>query len=146
MARVFLDHRTGQTLPPGLCELAEQAILAQGLAYAPYSRFPVGAALRGADGRIFVGANVENASYGLTVCAERTAVIAGVLAGVRVFSAMAICTRLSPPAAPCGMCRQTLSEFCEDLDLLLVSPDGVAEKTTLAALLPRAFRPGALLG
>lgn len=140
-----IDEATGQPLPPLLQDLAERARQAQALAYAPYSRFPVGAALLTSDGRVFVGANVENASYGLTVCAERTAVFAAVLAGARKLSAIAICTNLSPPAAPCGMCRQTLSEFAEEADVVLLSPQGTARCTKLSTLLPFAFRPSALI-
>lgn len=140
-----LDEATGQPLPPLLLDLAERARQAQALAYAPYSRFPVGAALLTSDGRVFVGANVENASYGLTVCAERTAVFAAVLAGAHRLSAIAICTNLNPPAAPCGMCRQTLAEFSEDADVVLLSPHGAARLTKLSTLLPLAFRPNALI-
>ncbi|MBL8634199.1 MAG: cytidine deaminase [Myxococcales bacterium] len=143
--REIRDVATGQPLPPLLHDLAEQARAAQALAYAPYSHFPVGAALRTEDGRVFVGANVENASYGLTVCAERTAVFQAVLAGARRIKAIAICTNLSPPAAPCGMCRQTLAEFAEEAEIVLLSPSGPAQQTTLSALLPLAFRPSALI-
>lgn len=118
-------------------------------AYAPYSRFYVGAAVRGGDGVIYTGANVENASYGLAVCAERNAVIRAVLAGAKTISAVVVCTDLSPPAAPCGMCRQTLAEFALDCEIRLVGPDAAAapDKTVhlrLEELLPRAFRPAAL--
>lgn len=141
----FFDETDRRPLSAAMLELAQQAAQAQSRAYAPYSRFPVGAALLSADGRVFVGANIENASYGLTVCAERTAVCAAVLAGARCFSALAVYTNLSPPAAPCGLCRQTLAEFAEDLIILLLSESGEAQQTTLAALLPRAFRGSALL-
>lgn len=142
---VIIDMATGEPLPPLLHDLAERARQAQALAYAPYSRFPVGAALRSSDGRVFVGANVENASYGLTVCAERTAMYQAVLAGARQVAAIAICTNLSPPAAPCGMCRQTLAEFAEEAQIVLLSPSGQAQVTTLSTLLPQAFRPSALI-
>lgn len=141
----IVDVATGQPLPPLLQDLAERARSAQALAYAPYSHFPVGAALLASDGRVFVGANVENASYGLTVCAERTAMYQAVLAGARQVSAIAICTNLSPPAAPCGMCRQTLAEFAEEAQIVLLSPSGPAQLTKLSTLLPQAFRPSALI-
>lgn len=145
MDREIRDIATGQPLSPVLHDLAERARTAQALAYAPYSQFPVGAALLTDDGRVFVGANVENASYGLTVCAERTAVYQAVLAGSRSIKAIAICTNLSPPAAPCGMCRQTLVEFAEEAEIVLLSPEGPAHKTKLSTLLPLAFRPNALI-
>lgn len=141
-----IDEATAQPLPPLLQDLAERARQVQALAYAPYSQFPVGAALLSSDGRVFVGANVENASYGLTVCAERTAVFSAVLAGARKIQAIAICTNLSPPAAPCGMCRQTLAEFAEEAEVVLLSPQGPARRTKLSTLLPFAFRPSALIG
>jgi len=94
---------------------------------------------------VFVGANIENASYGLTVCAERTAMYQAVLAGARQVTAIAICTNLSPPAAPCGMCRQTLAEFAEEAQIVLLSPIGPAQLTKLSTLLPQAFRPSALI-
>lgn len=108
-------------------------------AYAPASRFRVGAAVLGDDGRVFVGCNVENASYGLTICAERAAVCAAVAAGVRVLRAVAVATDLAEPASPCGACRQVLAEFGPDLEVLLVGRDGRQRTTTLAALLPAPF-------
>ena len=129
--------------PDGSLELAATA--ARGNAYAPYSAYLVGAAVRTASGRVFTGANVENASYGLTLCAERAAIAAAVNAGERRLSAIAVVTQSEPPAAPCGMCRQTLAEFAgDDLEIVLVSASGKRLKTTLGALLPHAFRPAAL--
>lgn len=108
-------------------------------AYAPYSRFRVGAAVRAA-GRLHAGANVENASYGLTVCAERAAVAAAIAAGARRVDAVAIASGTSPPTPPCGACLQTLAEFAgPDLPVVLVGPRGRRAETTLGALLPRAF-------
>ncbi len=139
-----LDADTNQPLPRDLAELIAAARAVQSQAYAPYSGFSVGAAVRTSDGRIFAGANIENASYGLAVCAERTAVLAAVLAGARQLVGVAVCTSLWPPAAPCGMCRQTLAEFAHDAEVVLCSPSGPAQRTRLAVLLPHAFRPSDL--
>ena len=141
---VVLDADSRQPLPRELGELIAAARAVQSKAYAPYSGFAVGSAVRLADGRIFTGANVENASYGLAVCAERTAVLAAVLAGGRQVVAVAVCTSLWPPAAPCGMCRQTLAEFAHDAEVVLCSPSGPAQRTRLSVLLPHAFRPSDL--
>lgn len=108
-------------------------------AYAPYSNFPVGAALLAADGRLFVGVNVENASYGLTICAERSALAAAVSAGVRDFRALAVVAEEAVP--PCGACRQVLAEFAPDLPIYLVAlagDDYIA--TDLGTLFPEAFQ------
>jgi cytidine deaminase len=110
-------------------------------AYAPYSHYAVGAAVRGGSGRVYAGANVENASFGLALCAERSAVAAAIAAGEKTLTAAAVVTATSPPAAPCGMCRQVLAEFADDaLPLALVNDAGERQDTTLAALLPHAFR------
>ena len=121
-------------------ELVRAALDARARAYAPYSGYAVGAALRARDGRVFTGANVENASYGLSVCAERSAVVQAVAAGARELDALAVATTSSPPAAPCGMCRQTLAEFARDLPIALANDRGEVVHVTLAELLPRAFR------
>jgi cytidine deaminase len=108
-------------------------------AYAPYSRFRVGAAVR-AGGRVFEGVNVENASYGLTLCAERVAVAAAAAAGARRIEAVAVASGTSPPTPPCGMCLQTLAEFAgPDLPVQLAGARGSLVETTLGALLPRGF-------
>jgi cytidine deaminase len=120
--------------------LVEAARAARSRAYAPYSNYQVGAAVRADNGKIYVGANVENASYGLALCAERNAVMAAVLDGAKSLEALAVVTSTSPPAAPCGMCRQTLAEFARALDIALVNDAGERVDTTLAELLPRAFR------
>jgi cytidine deaminase len=110
-------------------------------AHAPYSRYHVGAAVQAESGRIYAGANVENASYGLALCAERSAVAAAVSAGEKRIRAVAVETSTSPPAAPCGMCRQVLAEFGgDDLPIALVNDKGEREDTTLGELLPHAFR------
>ena len=116
---------------------------ARGNAYAPYSAFAVGAAVLDRDGHIHVGCNVENASYGLGVCAERNAVAAAVSAGCRDFTALAVVTRTSPPASPCGACRQVLIEF-GDFPVILANPAGERVITSVGELLPRAFTPRSL--
>jgi homotetrameric cytidine deaminase len=108
-------------------------------AYAPYSRFKVGAALLMEDGSIQAGANVENCIPALSVCAERVAVAKAASAGLRRPLALAVVTEAAPPARPCGLCRQTLIEFAEDLPILMVNTAGVREETRLSTLLPDAF-------
>lgn len=119
------------------------ALEARENAYAPYSEFKVGCALTTADGTAFTGANVENASYGLCACAERNAIAAAVCAGHREIRAIAIVTQSSPPAAPCGMCRQTINEFVSDpskLTVVLVNPQGERRDISFAELFPHGFR------
>ena len=119
--------------------LVRAARAARRRAYAPYSRFTVGAAVR-SGAQIFGGANVENASYGLTLCAERVAVAAAVAAGARRVEAVAIASGTDPAAPPCGMCLQTLAEFGDPtLRVLLAGSRGSVRETTLAALLPQRF-------
>lgn len=113
-------------------------------AYCPYSGFPVGAAVLTNDGRVFVGCNVENASYGLTICAERAAVFAMVAAGARRVVAVAIHTPTPTPTAPCGACRQVLREFGVDVAIRSTCDGPAVLETTLAALLPEAFGPADL--
>jgi cytidine deaminase len=110
-------------------------------AHAPYSRFSVGAAVLDDVGRIHVGCNVENASFGLTVCAERNAVAAAVAAGARGIRAAAVVSAARPAATPCGACRQVLAELGDDDTLiLLASTGGAAREERLADLLPQTFR------
>jgi cytidine deaminase len=120
--------------------LIAASITARQLAHAPYSRFLVGAALLTDDGQIVSGANVENASYGLTVCAERVAVQSAVTTGRASFRAIAVAT--SGGGSPCGACRQVLAEFCDDLLILLIDVDReyAVTEARLAELLPRSFR------
>ncbi len=107
-------------------------------AYAPYSRYAVGAALETADGRVFPGANVENAALGLTNCAERVALGSAVTAGAREFTRIVVVTDSSPPAAPCGACRQALAEFGQNMTVEAVGPSAV-RRWRLRELLPDAF-------
>ncbi len=111
-------------------------------AYAPASRFLVGAAVQTADGATFVGCNVETASYGLTICAERAAICAAVAAGAREVVACAVVTDLDEPARPCGSCRQVLAEFGPQMTVYLAGRGEGVEETTLAALLPQPFTFG----
>ena len=122
--------------------LIAAACQARAQAYAPYSRFTVGAALLTDDGRVFTGVNVENASYGLTVCAERNAVGAMALAGGRRIVAVAVCTENG--VTPCGACRQVLSEFVDhegDAVVWIVDGEGNVRETTMFTLLPDQFGP-----
>ncbi len=120
--------------------LVAKARAARLRAWAPYSGFRVGAAVR-AGRRTFTGANVENASYGLTICAERAAVVAAVLAGARDLGAVAVASDTVPPTPPCGACLQTLAEFAgPGLPVTLSGGRGSRVETTLGELLPRAFR------
>jgi cytidine deaminase len=129
-------------------ELGRAALAVQPRAHAPYSNYPVGAALLVASGRIFSGCNVENASYGLSICAERSVVVQMVAAGEARPVALAVVTRGPMIGTPCGTCRQTLAEFAEDLPIQLMVSNGAAPPriTSLSALLPDAFRAGALRG
>ena len=121
--------------------LIAAATAARANSYSPYSSFPVGAALLMDDGSIFAGTNVENTIPSLAVCAERNAMTAAVSAGRRRPVALAVVTEMSPPARPCGLCRQTLSEFVEDdLPILVCNLQGEQEETRLSELLPQRFR------
>jgi cytidine deaminase len=126
------------TLPPPE-DLVAAARSAWRNAYAPYSRFHVGAALRGVDGVVYAGANVENASYGLGRCAEQSAVQAMATAGERAFTELVVFTASAPPASPCGACRQVLFEFAPDAVVWLVGDRGDVRATTVRALLPDGF-------
>jgi len=119
--------------------LVGAALRVRDRAHAPYSGFRVGAALLGAGGRVYTGCNVENSSYGLSLCAERCAVACAVADGEQAFRALAIATQSEPPAPSCGACRQVLAEFAPKLPILLVNPAGVCVRTSLDRLLPMAF-------
>lgn len=120
--------------------LLEAALDARRNAFAPFSKFLVGAALEHNDGRVFTGCNVENATYGLTVCAERVAVFKAVSEGAhRGFRRIAVAADADKPTPPCGACRQILWEFCGDIEILLVNPSGQSESMHLSELFPRPF-------
>jgi cytidine deaminase len=121
-------------------DLVGRAIAMRKNAYAPYSQFAVGAALMTEDGTVFGGANVENASYGLAICAERAAAVTAVAAGHRSFRAIAIAGPETTVTAPCGACRQFLNEFNPQLEVAYTTPNGV-KVTTLDQLLADAFGP-----
>jgi cytidine deaminase len=120
-------------------QLVALAREAQANAHAPYSGFPVGAALLTESGRVFTGANVENASYGLSVCAERNAIASAVVAGARDFARLAIVTNADDPTMPCGVCRQVIWEFSHDIPIIIESRSGRRVKTTISELFPRPF-------
>ena len=120
-------------------KLLEAAIAARANAHAPFSRFQVGAALEDEAGRIFTGCNVENASYGLTICAERVAVFKAISEGSRKFRRVAVAADTEALTPPCGACRQILWEFCGDVEVTLVNLSGKTETFRLKDLLPRPF-------
>jgi cytidine deaminase len=131
--------------PSQAAALIRKAGRARSRAYAPYSQFRVGAAILTANGSVFAGCNVENATYGATICAERSAAVAMVLAGHRDPVACAVVTAGPSPATPCGICRQFLTEFARDMDIVLASVDDrgrivTQRRTRLATLFPSAFR------
>ena len=123
--------------------LVRAAEAARRHAHAPYSRYRVGAAVETEDGAIYTGCNVENASYGLTICAERAAVCAAVAAGARKIRRAVVVTDSDPPGAPCGACRQVLAEFGLDMEVTAVGRAGRLQ-WTLRELLPDAFTSEAL--
>lgn len=141
------DDRSGKDSnrrpPPeaGLDALVPQALEVRLHAYAPYSNFKVGAALLGDSGRVYLGCNVENSSYGLCVCAERSAVARAVADGERSFRGIVIATQSDTPSPPCGMCRQTLAEFARHMPVVLVNDKGGRIDTSLDELFPMSFTP-----
>lgn len=128
--------------PEHLADWIAAARSARAQAYAPYSSFQVGSVLVATDGRIFAGCNVENVSYGGTICAERNALGAAVLAGARAFQAVVVVTDAPRPVFPCGICRQMLAEFGTDVRVYAVHGEGPPVEASLAALLPHAFESG----
>ncbi|KAF8653254.1 hypothetical protein AX16_004051 [Volvariella volvacea WC 439] len=150
---------TGSALPDADRQaLIKAAFEAKKGTYSPYSKFAVGAALLSSDGKIVKGANIENASYGGTICAERTAIVKAVSEGTRSFAGLAVVTNVAKPISPCGMCRQVIREFCAlEMPILLIPADypssvdsggqvgklteGGVREATLAELLPDSFGP-----
>ncbi|MGQ9896849.1 MAG: cytidine deaminase [Acidobacteriota bacterium] len=130
MSHLFTDHDEA---------LISAAQAARQYAYAPYSGFSVGAAIQTQSGQIYTGCNIENASFGLTVCAERVALLKALSEGERQFRTMAIATAAVAPTPPCGACRQVLWEFCGNIRVISVNLDGVMAEWSLGALLPDAF-------
>jgi len=118
-------------------DLIEEAIAGLKNAYAPYSNYPVSAALLASNGKIYKGVNVENASYSLTICAERSAIVSAVTDGVKNFDAIAIVTKNG--GFPCGSCRQVLAEFGLDIEVIVSDLDGEFKTMTVADLLPHSF-------
>lgn len=126
-----------------VAELVQHALQAYGRSYSPYSHFPVGAALLTRSGRVITGCNIENASYGLTVCAERVAIWKAVSEGDTEFVALAVVT--STNGSPCGACRQVMAEFAPHMPVIIADTTGSYRVTTVSGLLPDAFLPGHLL-
>ena len=120
-------------------ELMRQAIEARENAIAPFSKFKVGAALRTRGGTIYRGCNVENATFGLTVCAERVALLTALAAGEREFEAIAVASQSPDPASPCGACRQLLWEYCGNISVTLTNLDGKSRNLNLGSLFPEPF-------
>lgn len=119
--------------------LIQEAIQARENAVAPFSKFKVGAALRTKAGKVFRGCNVENCTYGLTVCAERVALLSALAAGEREFDAIVVVTQSDEPGTPCGPCRQLMWEYCGDIEVTLAGLKGQRVDYTLAELFPHPF-------
>ena len=126
-------------LTPSQRRLVEKAGRAREKAFVPYSHFQVGAALETAKGRVYTGANVESASYGLTLCAERVAIFKAVSSGERRFRRLAVVVDTPQLTPPCGACRQIIWEFCGDVEVVLSSPRGKTALYRMRALLPKPF-------
>ena len=120
-------------------ELCQKATEMLSRAYVPYSHFPVGAALECADGTVFTGCNVENAAYGPTICAERTAIVKAVSEGHRDFVRIAIAGKSEDFCVPCGTCRQVMKEFAPEMEVICLNGKGESKKFTLRELLPYGF-------
>lgn len=119
--------------------LLAAALAVRGNAFAPFSKFKVGAAVEDESGRIHTGCNVENATYGLTVCAERVAIFKAISEGARQFKRVAVAADTDALTPPCGACRQILWEFCGDVEIILVNPRGKTESYRLKELFPKPF-------
>lgn len=125
-----------------LTSLVAAAREAESRAIAPYSNFTVGAALLTADGTVVTGCNIENATYGLTMCAERVALFKALSDGHRRFTAIAVsASAAATPTPPCGSCRQLMWEYCGDIPVIMANADAVTKRTTLGALFPEPFGP-----
>jgi cytidine deaminase len=122
-----------------MSNLVEEATKARENAVAPFSKFKVGAALLTKDGKIYHGCNVENCTYGLTVCAERVALLSALAAGERSFNAIAVVTQSEEPGTPCGPCRQLMWEFCGDIDVTIANLQGKKIDYKLSTLFPLPF-------
>ena len=122
-----------------MTNLIEEATKARENAVAPFSKFKVGAALRTKAGKVYRGCNVENCTYGLTVCAERVALLSALAAGERDFTAIAVVTQSDEPSTPCGPCRQLMWEYCGDIDVSLANLKGQQVDYKLAELFPHPF-------
>ncbi|RKP13242.1 cytidine deaminase [Piptocephalis cylindrospora] len=122
-------------------DMIQASLKARESSYSPYSKFRVGAALLTQDKKIYTGCNIENASFGAAICAERTAFVKAVSEGHREFIGIAVATDRADASSPCGICRQFMREFGPHLAVLLVNPDGQATPTSLAELFPMAFSP-----
>jgi len=127
-----------------LAELRAAAFAVMERAYAPYSRFRVGAVLRATTGELAAGCNVENAAYPASICAERGAIMAALAAGLRSFDLLVLATEADKPTPPCGQCRQVLVEFAPALPIVSVTRSGREARWTLAELLPHPFTPASL--
>lgn len=126
-------------------KLVATAVAAREKAYAPYSKYQVGAAVLAASGKIYAGCNIENASYSITLCAERVALSNAIAAGEREFHALAIAGGDGQPSMPCGACRQFMAEWTDaDFPIIIVSKQGARQETTFGRLLPCPFGPDAL--
>jgi cytidine deaminase len=125
-------------------ELIARAVEARVNACADYSHYKVGAALMAASGMVYSGCNIENSTYGLTVCAERVALWKALSEGERKFTKIAVVTSSEPPASPCGACRQLLWEYCGDIEIILANLEGFRKTLRLTEIFPRPFDQGAL--
>ncbi|MGB3259465.1 cytidine deaminase [Paenisporosarcina sp.] len=123
-------------------QVMEESKIARENAYVPYSKFKVGAALLTKEGKVYHGCNIENASFSMTNCAERTAIFKAVSEGIRDFASLAVVADTEGPVSPCGACRQVIAEFCEpNMPVYLINLKGDVQETTVAELLPGAFSP-----